>query len=306
MAQLKVMFARFPYLNAECPDSVDWWGRTTLKAKQDPRIGEVLQFRVDDTPITLGRNRAVQRALEHGVDYLLMLDSDMSPDLPGEQPFWDTSLDFALHHKGPCVIGAPYCGPPPCCNVYVFRWANWCNDQPNQDWRLEQFSREEAAMRLGIEPVAALPTGLILIDVRALQSVAPPWFYYEWKDAAESEKASTEDVTFTRDLSLLGVPMYCNWSSWAGHWKRYLVEKPRPVTVEQIGAKYRAAVLADRGRADRAVDVGEGGLPMTPDGKADLGKADLGKADFAKANALPAGYRLAVAPGRANGLAHRR
>lgn len=254
--------ARFPWHGAEHPDVTDWLLRTAIKVKQDPRISEVHQFRKDDTPITMSRNKAVEHAKRVGVDYLLMIDSDMSPDLPepGAKPFWDSSFDFVLQHNGPCCIAAPYCGPPPLSNVYVFRWSNWQNPdvQPNPDMRLEQYSREEAAQRAGIERVGALPTGLILIDMRAFERLKPPYFYYEWNDGTQSEKASTEDVTFTRDLNLLGVPQYVNWDAWAGHWKLLRVDKPRVIYTDHVQQKYREAVLADIRSNERLRMIGDG------------------------------------------------
>lgn len=270
--KVDVMFARFPYQNQECPDSVDWYVETVTKAKNDPRVGKVMQGRYDDTPITMTRNLAAKAALVNGADYLVMLDSDMRPDLPGQQPFWDTSFDFVLKHRDkPCIVGAPYCGPPPHENVYVFRFANKRNNDPDQDWSVEQYGREETLTLSGIRRVAALPTGLVIIDTRVFKAMPPErvgglnadyrsWFYYEWADPECSQKASTEDVTFTRDVALAGFPNYCNWSSWAGHWKRLPVGKPRPVTVDQIREKYVEAVRANRHSGDRLIDVPAGGM----------------------------------------------
>lgn len=241
----RLMFVRFPYHGQDDADVTDWMIRTHHEAKNHPALEDtILHLKIDDTPITMTRNLAIEAALQNNVDLLLMIDNDMKPDLPGsrQKPFFSSTLDFMLKHDGPCVVAAPYCGPPPLCNVYVFRWANWMNDSPNPDYRLEAFGREEAAMWTGIQEVAALPTGLILIDMRAIKKLDPPYFYYEWKDRTASVKASTEDVAFTRDLCLAGVPVYVNWDSWAGHWKRYLVEKPKPVCIDDIRQEFVNAV----------------------------------------------------------------
>lgn len=252
MPQVSVLFARFPFGRCDDPDSTDWLVRTVLRAKQDPRISDVHHWRMDDTPITMSRNACLAHALKIGVDVVCLLDSDMAPDLhllrrdePGCKPFWDSSLDFLLAHRGPCVVAAPYCGPPPVSNVYVFRWASHQNPgmAPGPDLRLEQFSREEAAYRTGIERVAALPTGLMLLDTRALAALEPPYFRYEWADATESAKASTEDVVFTRDLDMAGIPQYVNWDAWAGHWKRVCVAKPQLIHSDQVREQFRQAVL---------------------------------------------------------------
>lgn len=259
-----VMVARFPYLNQECPDTTDWLIRTVLKMKQDERIGEVLHVRKDDTPVTMTRNAVCLSALQQKCDYLLMVDSDMKPDCePDGKPFWDTSWEWILSPQQlgkPSMVAAPYCGPPPHENVYIFQWANWRNDAANPDIRLEQFSREQASAMRGIQEVGALPTGVILIDCRVLRGLKPPWFSYEYDDRFEASKASTEDVVFTRDASLQGMPVYCNWDAWAGHWKRLLVRKPRPLTKEDVRGRFAEAVLAERSGREVIVDVPEQGI----------------------------------------------
>ena len=256
--QVKVLFARFPFGASEHPDCTDWMVQTVLKASRDPRISEVLHTRVDDTPITMSRNLVCKQAQAAGADIICMLDSDMRPDLklPGRKPFWDSSLEFMLNHPGPAVIAAPYCGPPPHENVYVFRWANKESDHPNVDISLEQFSREEAQGRGGIEEVAALPTGLVLIDVRALNAIRPPYFEYEYEDAPfNTRKATTEDVFFTRNLSLAGVPQYVNWDAWAGHHKRKCVGRPATLSVESVRENFRGALLSGRRESERLIEV---------------------------------------------------
>lgn len=259
--KVSIMFGRFPFQGQEHPDVTDWLIQTACKMCKDQRIERLVQRRKDDTPITMSRNWMVEQAQREKVDYLLMVDSDMSPDIavPGAKPFWDTTFEFMLRKNTPCVVGSPYCGPPPLENLYVFQWSNWQNDNPNPDYRLEQFTREQAAQMAGITRVGALPTGLIMIDMRVFDKLKPPYFYYEFSDAKQHTKASTEDVTFTRDLNLLGIPQYCNWDSWSGHWKRKRVDKPKLVYVEHIQEKYRQAILADHRVNERMIELnGEG------------------------------------------------
>jgi hypothetical protein len=137
--------------------------------------------------------------------------------------------------------------------VYVFRWQNQQSEHPNPDFQLEMYDRHTAVKMRGIQECAALPTGLIMYDMRCFGLTEPkdseskPWFYYEWKDKYAAEKASTEDVTQTRDLSLtcstqLGYnPVLCNWDAWAGHWKPKCVSKPAPLTASGVGAKLKDA-----------------------------------------------------------------
>lgn len=271
--KLNVFFAFFPYggnggVSSEHPSIRTWFTQTVLKCKADPRVGDIQTKDFSDTPITMTRNRAVEEAKKAGADVLIMCDSDQKPDVvlgmdAFAKPFWDSSFDFLYKHypHGPVVIGAPYCGPPPVENVYVFRWATYESDHPNVDLRLEAYQREEAVTLAGIQEAAALPTGLIMFDMRVFGYVQPPYFYYEYTDVFESEKASTEDVTATRDMSLqatrkLGYsPVFCNWDAWAGHWKPKCVSKPTVITTEQVSAKYRNVTQSSR---EKLMIIGEG------------------------------------------------
>lgn len=245
-------------ISSEVPDIREWMVPLVANASRDPRIENVRIWNLADTPITMTRNRAVLQARQAGVDVLVMVDSDMKPDLPlpDAKPFFQSSFDFLVnhYHRGPCVIGVPYCGPPPNECVYVFRWQNRESDHAGPDFQLEMYDRKTAVTMAGIQECAALPTGLIMYDMRCFELTEPrspedkPWFYYEWKDVYASDKASTEDVTNTRDLSLVGVqklgynPVYCNWDAWAGHWKPKCVGKPALLEAKGVSQKLRQAV----------------------------------------------------------------
>ena len=199
-----------------------------------------------------------------------MIDSDMKPDYPryGAKPFVPGALDFALSHHGPCVIAAPYSGPSPHQNMYVFTWRNLKSNNPNPDMQVRQYEREEAAVRSGFEEVAALPTGLILIDMRVFSDVlvykndkgemepAAPYFYYEYTNRFNTHKASTEDVTFTRDCSLSGVPVYCNWDAWCGHWKNECVPPPVVLAIDDVREEWRKVILRGHRKDDALMQAG--------------------------------------------------
>lgn len=274
-------------LSSEHPNVRHWFTETILHCKSDPRIGEIVEETVADTPICMVRNKFIVNARKANCDVLVMIDSDQSPNLHkndlGFQPFFPSSFDFLYKHydKGPVAICAPYCGPPPHENVYVFRWDNdlWAGDET--PFRLAPFSRYEASTMRGISEIAAAPTGLIMYDMRcfeltepsklsksevmdrfadgtfskerAMRELSEGWFYYEWENGYASEKASTEDVTQTRDLSLAGMaklgynPLYCNWNSPIGHWKPWCVPgRPRMFGVEHIGPAFKRAIADDR------------------------------------------------------------
>ncbi|NCA16964.1 MAG: class I SAM-dependent methyltransferase [Betaproteobacteria bacterium] len=245
-------------ISSEVPDIREWATALVADVASDDRISDVRMWTLSDTPITMTRNRAVLQARQHGIDVLVMVDSDMKPDVdfgtsPDAKKFFQSSFDFLVknYHRGPCVIGVPYCGPPPHECVYVFRWNSMQSGHPNPDFQLEMYDRHTAVKMAGIQECAALPTGLIMYDMRAFELTEPkkqgdhPWFYYEWRDHFAADKASTEDVTNTRDLSLVGTqklgynPVFCNWDAWAGHWKPKCVGKPAFIDAANICSKLK-------------------------------------------------------------------
>jgi hypothetical protein len=258
MSQYHVMIAQFPYGDSTHPAVGKWLAETTCQMMNDPRIGlgRVHLWDKADTPVSMVRNECMVVAEENNVDFVVMVDSDMIPDVhsgeDGAKPFWETAFDFAVNHDGPCVIGAPYCGGPPHENVMIFRWTDFQTGGADANFLLAQYSRYEAVSLTGIERVAALPTGLMLVDMRAIRKLPHPRFYYEYKDHRQIAKASTEDVTFSRDLGLQGVPLYVAWDCWAGHYKSKVVVKPKPFKGE-MGVLN--AVVSERTRPGESVQI---------------------------------------------------
>jgi hypothetical protein len=273
--KFNVGFCTFSYggnggISSEVPDIREWMTPLVSSLSRDPRVDQIRIWNLADTPITMTRNRAVLMAREYGVDCLVMVDSDMKPDMmPDGKPFFPSSFDFFCEHyaKGPCVIGAPYCGPPPHECVYVFEWRDMQSNNANPDFQLKMYERTQAVKMTGIQECAALPTGLIMYDMRAFELTEPktdadkPWFFYEWADKYQAEKASTEDVTMTRDLSLVGTqklgynPVFCNWDAWAGHWKPKCVGKPQFIEARDISAKLKQSWEANYDSTVKLVDL---------------------------------------------------
>lgn len=202
-----------------------------------PRVGKVVVSYTHGYPTDRCRNAACKQARDDGFHLLVMIDDDMVPDVvPGAKPFLPSAIDFVLAHPGPCLVGAPYCSGPPTQDVLVMKNRAYCPDQPDGlGQRMDKFTRDEAAAATGFERVAALPTGLLLVDLRVLGVLPPPWFSYEFADPPFNTKlASTEDVVFTRNLDWLGVPQFVAWDSWAGHSKAFVTGKPRRCPVDEI------------------------------------------------------------------------
>ena len=273
-AKASVLFVQFCYggnggIPMTIPSHVSWFARVHGEAQKDPRIGKIAVQILEDTPITMTRNRAVKIARDGGYDMVLMLDSDNQPDSelksdPSAKPFWKTSFDFAYERllRGvPSVVCAPYCGKPPHENVFCFFWEQHENS-PHGSFSLEPYSRHVAATMTGIQPIAAGPTGVTLYTTNAFDLMDPPYFYYEYKDEPyQTEKASTEDVTNFRDINLqghakFGEPIvFCNWDAWAAHAKVKYVRKPQIAYADDVNERFKTAMQRNLDRADKTIDI---------------------------------------------------
>jgi hypothetical protein len=212
----------------------------------------------------------------------------------------------------PTVVCAPYCGPPPhptkggSENVYVFFATHDEGDDSKPDFvgriKFEAYSREHAAIMRGIQVCAAGPTGCIMYSTSAFDLMPvhkqtkdeilddllagkiskdrakqlinmESWFYYESPDGLRTSKASTEDVTNTREIQMAGVQkhgepvVFCNWDAWAGHFKPKCVGAPSTLKIESVSNLFREAVANNISSQDQAMDIDfTGGEPL-PDPK---------------------------------------
>lgn len=250
--KVRVGLFRFPFDMREMSTTVDWLLRSSHYLNNHERVEIVASESIADTPVDMSRNRALKRAKELGLHFAIFIDSDMWPDYEyihnqcketdAAKEFLPNAFEFALQHDGPCVIGVPYCCAPPEERVLVMKWVVQETDAPPGASHIKSYDREEVDSLRGFGEVAALGTGLLLIDLRALDVLPEPYFTYEFKDAAQTEKASTEDIVFTRDLHLLDVPQYCFWSSWAGHWKNKLVVRPATIPLAKVSKAMRTVL----------------------------------------------------------------
>ncbi|SFH96934.1 class I SAM-dependent methyltransferase [Planctomicrobium piriforme] len=210
------------------------------------------------------------------------------------KPFWKTSFDFLYERacRGlPTVVCSPYCGPPPHPtgggeeNVYVFYAADYETGRLENAFHFKAYDRLTASQMRGIQEIAAGPTGVILYSTdafrlmpigemsdgqvldgyakgeisqeRALRLLRmKSWFFYEFTDQYQTQKASTEDVTNTREIQMAGIKkfgepvVFCNWDAWAGHLKPKCVGMPEPISMTQISETYIEAVHNNLGGGD--------------------------------------------------------
>lgn len=308
--KLRVGIVRYPYggngsSSSEHPDVSDWLVKTVCQLKLDPRVEDVIYERFSDTPICMTRNRSVAWGQQNHVDVLIMVDSDMAPDLyvghrPEAKPFFQSSFDFLYENfeKHISVIVSPYCGPPThpteggMENVYVFRWTNYNTGHNEWPVRMEAYGRMEASLLSGISNIDTGPTGLCMIDMRVFEHLSHPYFDYEWEGEAlqckeckqqipgpRTDKATTEDCYFFRNIVLnatvrLGYnPVYCNWDAWSGHWKPWCVGKPAIITSDMVGRQLHQAVKEAPPSGVQLKHIGNGssnGHKLTPKPREDV------------------------------------
>jgi len=255
MNKLKVMKAHFP-MKGDHPDVSRWAAEMELVCANDKRIESLGSYYIADTPITMSRNRAVQTAIQNGIDILIMTDDDMGADIINPKvTFWESSLNFMLERwdEAPTVIAVPYCSAPPLEEVMVFRWGAMQTNDPNPNYQLKKYEREESIDLVGIQPVAALATGLVAIDMRIFTGftlkdgriikLTPPYFYYEWTDNTQTVKSSTEDVVWSRNTELIFAQhgletCFVNWDCWAIHHKSKAVGKPHRPSSKNIAGLF--------------------------------------------------------------------
>lgn len=283
-------------------DAIKW-------CKGDKRVGRVCELPLARCPTNVVRNQFVVEARKRGIDVLVMVDNDQAPDLyiaegepliAGAKPFMQSSFDFLYQRRLGgliTVVGSPYCNAPgdPRVqdggeSVVVSRFVTCGEYGPGHcKIKMEKYPRDEAALKQGIQTVGALPTGLIMYDMRAFELIEPSdlsrrdllrafkkgeisldecdrwmdpgWFRYEYVDHTASDLASTEDVQNTRDINLVcratrGYDaVFCNWDAWAGHCKPRIVGKPLAQDMANIIPTLELAAMKRRSEADAAASI---------------------------------------------------
>jgi len=243
-----MMLACFPYGGSQRKELTPWaMAAAQWAAKQKDIDGGLLYWDVNDTPTTMCRNLAIKAAIFNNVDILVMVDSDMIPDIDRSHPFIPSAFDFikSRWHQAPTIISAPYLTAGPAYNPVM---GTWRTKKDGFEYKAEVYNREEAASFTGIRECSLQGTGLMALDMRLFTGfkigdeevkLPPPWFYYEFEDETNSVKVSTEDMVMTRNVTLLfakyGLDIaYVDWDAWATHVKTQYIGKPATVTIRTV------------------------------------------------------------------------
>jgi hypothetical protein len=177
--------------------------------------------------IYAARNSAVEEAKARKCDFLLFCDPDMRPDAcldvhgPNNpdlrswaRPFLQSSMEL-MHNEYCGVIGAPAVTGPPDCKVNVF--------VQRHDQSFSRITREEYAQ---VEPcfmqVAAIGTGLMLIDMEVFNVLKPPYFADQLNPTPgdpHTDVLKSQDSVFCLKCNEAKIPVFANFFSPAGHHK---------------------------------------------------------------------------------------
>jgi len=202
---------------------------------------------VDTARILLARNLLVKRARLNRADYLIMADPDMIPDCrlgswPEAEP-WFESCWRKLQETPLCVLAAPARGVSPTQDgPQQWRFHAFWNGEG--DVRLKRIESQEASLLRGWQEVEAIGSGLLLIPMgvfNRLDEVAEergngtvPYFDDVYEDETKTEIEYTQDLYFCLRCRDAGIPIFANFSAWAGHWQRARDDGAWPLPTMEI------------------------------------------------------------------------
>lgn len=187
-------------------------------------------------------------AKEDGVDFLFMIDHDIEPDLnTNDKPkFFDIAMSMADQVGYPFMLGAPYCtafdGKEE--RPVIFKYEDLLSDDADKNLILKSIPRGEAARKTGVEEVDTIGTGLTFFDMRCFDKISTPYFCYEYSDDRTSV-ITTEDIFLCIRLRAAGIPIYCTWDNWCGHWKDKRSGIPGALIGPKIKDKFLTLVAKD-------------------------------------------------------------
>ena len=217
------------------------------------------------------RNTYVEMAKETECTHLLFLDPDMEPDVEvGHDaqalPFFDTSWRFIqqvangqverLPSGSLAVVGAPATSGPPDFKINVF--------PSDDDGNIYQHSPLDVIEKKGhFERVAAVGTALMLIPMEAFDLIEPPYFDDLYTDQKKCGVSQSQDVYFCLKCADKGISIWCNWYSWARHYKTIGLDRPTRAVMEYMETSSRTRkILGDTVNENRDCSIDKPCVPQ--------------------------------------------
>ena len=189
----------------------DWLVESFLQKRPQDQLSTIS---LDYFPTTTARHKAVVEARRRSVDLLCMIDHDMVP-VPGSG-YLNRAAEFLATR--PCaMVGYPYRSG----------WPEWATNvwRETAGGNRVRVSNEESAGLTATERVGQMGLGLVIVGMACFDMLQLPYFDYQYGQDF-SELTASEDIYFTRNLTLAGGEVYCDWSRWVGHAKVDVVGRP--------------------------------------------------------------------------------
>lgn len=136
------------------------------------------------TVISSQRNGLARHALNVGADYCLWLDSDMM--------FPEDLLVRLLRHRKP-IVACNYATRRLPITTVAFR-------DPTENSPMNRVYTDDYAT--GLEPVAAIGMGAMLVETDVYRKLPEPWHHFEWDKATNEDNG--EDIYFCRAARAAG------------------------------------------------------------------------------------------------------
>lgn len=233
--KLKILIARACSYGTEYHQVGTWLFVTGMQLAKDHRFESAWTHVDTRHRIHHARNFLSRWALDHGMDYVFMVDGDMHLDFrlpnpalpldrqpdarPWAKPFLFSSLEFLMSNPGG-VVGAPALQGPPEQKVNAF-----VHDPTVQGDVRRMTHADLKATEPGMLPVIAVGTGAMLIDVNVFRKVPEPWFE-DVEDDNKYEATHTQDCHFCIKCNRLNIPVYANLAAPARHLKVANIDPP--------------------------------------------------------------------------------
>lgn len=234
--RVNILIARTCSYQAEHPRLGSWLFHMGIDLGRDERVGACATTDDNRHRIHNSRNHMARYALDNGFHYLCFVDPDMHPDFrvghdfcdlkqqpdarPWARPFLRSSLDFMLTTQ--CgVVASPAVSGPPARRVNV--WTVKSLDEPPVNVTPDEFAR----MKPGFVQVAAIGTGLMLIDVDVFRKLPEPWFedvYHEGSPQYDPDQS--QDCAFCFKCNQHRIAVYANLFAPSRHMKTIGCDPP--------------------------------------------------------------------------------
>lgn len=161
---------------------------------------------ITHTSTDIARNKLVAHA-QYAKQNLFMVDADCCPP-PGA---FKILMDKVSEEV--CVAALPYCSSAGAICV---------GERSPLPYEVEKL--------IGWHKTDGLGTHCIAYNIKAFDLIERPYYYYEMNPWHTALLGCAEDTTLHRRLRDAGIPLYINWSYWAGHVVDKQIDKPRTLT----------------------------------------------------------------------------